>query len=26
VRSHACGVGAPMPRAVVRAMLLLRAN
>lgn len=26
VRSHACGVGAPLPRAVVRAMLLLRAN
>src|SRR6185437_12142668 len=26
VRSHACGVGAPLPTAVVRAMLLLRAN
>ncbi len=26
VRSHAAGVGAPLPEAVVRAMLLLRAN
>jgi histidine ammonia-lyase len=26
VRSHACGVGAPLPEAAVRAMLLLRAN
>lgn len=26
VRSHACGVGAPLPSEVVRAMLLLRAN
>jgi len=26
LRSHACGVGAPFPRPVVRAMLLLRAN
>ena len=26
VRSHACGVGAPLPEAEVRAMLLLRAN
>ncbi|MGC8916068.1 MAG: histidine ammonia-lyase [Thermoanaerobaculum sp.] len=26
LRSHACGVGAPFPRDVVRAMLLLRAN
>ncbi len=26
LRSHACGVGAPFPREVVRAMLLLRAN
>jgi len=26
VRSHACGVGAALPAAVVRAMLLLRAN
>ncbi|HEX8069231.1 MAG TPA: histidine ammonia-lyase [Pyrinomonadaceae bacterium] len=26
VRSHACGVGAPLARAEVRAMLLLRAN
>ncbi|MGD8439179.1 MAG: histidine ammonia-lyase [Holophagae bacterium] len=26
LRSHACGVGQPLPDAVVRAMLLLRAN
>lgn len=26
LRSHACGVGQPLPREVVRAMLLLRAN
>ncbi|MGA7885546.1 MAG: histidine ammonia-lyase [Acidobacteriaceae bacterium] len=26
VRSHACGVGAPLPEHAVRAMLLLRAN
>ncbi len=26
VRSHACGVGEPLPEPVVRAMLLLRAN
>lgn len=26
VRSHACGVGEPLPREVVRAMMLLRAN
>ena len=26
VRSHACGVGDPLPRAVVRAMMLIRAN
>ncbi len=26
VRSHACGVGAPLGRAVVRAMMLIRAN
>ncbi len=26
VRSHACGVGAPLPQAVVRAIMLLRAN
>lgn len=26
LRSHACGVGTPFPREVVRAMLLLRAN
>jgi histidine ammonia-lyase len=26
VRSHACGVGTPLPEAEVRAMLLLRAN
>ena len=26
VRSHACGVGAPLATAAVRAMLLLRAN
>ena len=26
VRSHACGVGDPLPESVVRAMLLLRAN
>ena len=26
LRSHACGVGEPFPEAVVRAMLLLRAN
>ncbi len=26
VRSHACGVGEPLPEAAVRAMLLLRAN
>ncbi len=26
LRSHACGVGAPFPEPVVRAMLLLRAN
>ncbi len=26
VRSHACGVGEPLPREVVRAMMLIRAN
>jgi histidine ammonia-lyase len=26
IRSHACGVGAPLPRAAVRAITLLRAN
>ena len=26
VRSHACGIGAPLPAAEVRAMMLLRAN
>jgi histidine ammonia-lyase len=26
LRSHACGVGSPFPRPVVRAMMLLRAN
>jgi histidine ammonia-lyase len=26
VRSHACGVGEPLPRAEVRAMMLIRAN
>jgi histidine ammonia-lyase len=26
IRSHCCGVGEPAPRAVVRAMMLLRAN
>lgn len=26
VRSHACGIGDPLPESVVRAMLLLRAN
>jgi histidine ammonia-lyase len=26
VRSHACGLGAPLPESAVRAMLLLRAN
>lgn len=26
VRSHACGVGEPYPRAIARAMMLLRAN
>jgi histidine ammonia-lyase len=26
VRSHACGVGEPLPRGVVRAMMLIRAN
>lgn len=26
VRSHACGVGDPLPREVVRAMMLIRAN
>src|SRR6185312_1082143 len=26
VRSHACGVGAPLPTPVVRGMMLLRAN
>jgi histidine ammonia-lyase len=26
VRSHACGIGEPLPEATVRAMLLLRAN
>jgi histidine ammonia-lyase len=26
IRSHACGVGAPLPREVVRAITLLRAN
>ena len=26
IMSHACGVGAPLPREVVRAMMLLRAN
>jgi len=26
VRSHACGVGEPLPRDVVRAMMLIRAN
>lgn len=26
VRSHACGVGQPLPREVVRAMMLVRAN
>ncbi|MBL0157378.1 MAG: aromatic amino acid lyase [Bryobacterales bacterium] len=26
VRSHACGVGEPLPREAVRAMMLIRAN
>src|SRR5579863_336706 len=26
IRSHACGCGAPLPREVVRAMMLIRAN
>src|SRR6185369_5138935 len=26
VRSHACGIGPPLPEAEVRAMMLLRAN
>ena len=26
VRSHACGIGSPLPEAEVRAMMLLRAN